>query len=870
MAKKVTRLYQQFKPEHYDLSISLDHEGLKFSGLVKIKGRKTGRPSQRITLHQKDLKIISAKLTHLGKKDERTELSLDRINTQKSFDEVRLHCEKMVYPGEYEIELEFSGDITKPMDGIYPCYFEQNGKKQHLLATQFESHHARQAFPCIDEPEAKATFKLDITTKPEHTVISNTPIENEKKAASSDRLKTTYFETTPVMSTYLLAFVTGNVGFKEAKTKSGILVRAYATPDNVAHTDFALDTAVKCLDFYEDYFGIAYPLNKCDMIALPDFASGAMENWGCVTYREQCMLVDERHTSLTTKQFAGLVVAHELAHQWFGNLVTMEWWTDLWLNEGFASWIEYLACNHIFPEWQLWTQFLVDDREQALKLDALDNTHAVEVPVGHPDEIRTIFDAISYSKGASLINMLHDYLGPDDFRDGLRHYLKKHAYKNTVTADLWASLEEISGKPVVKFMHDWTSLPGFPVVHAEQTSEKELKLKQERFYLRKPEHPSHKTWPIPLLASADDSRLLSKHSESYDVTDGTLLNQQQNGFYRTSYSHDLLQQHAKLVKNGKLDVHARLGLLSDAFESSKAGFLATTDALELLQSYKGEDNTAVWDVIASGLATIRSVMDTEELRDLMKPFVINLVAPQIKRLGWDKKKNESHFDSLLRPIVLAMAAVADDPSVVAECHELFRKMHEPADVDPSLTHSALHTEMRRNIEIDPDMRGVVYGTIARHGAEPEFDKLLHMHNTTTNSEERTNIAAALTGFRQPELIERALELITTDTVRLQDVAYWTAYSFMNRFARNATWKWMENNWGWLEQNFAGDLGFYRMPIYAARSFSDPDFGKKYREFFESKRSPAFNRSIDQGLEIIEWHKAWRSRDLNSITKWFKS
>src|SRR5690606_38031872 len=248
--------------------------------------------------------------------------------------------------------------------------------------------HAREVFPCIDEPEAKATFDLKITAPKDEVVLANTPIKNTQTKGNSQIVS---FETTPVMSSYLLAFVIGNLKYKQAKTKNGTVVRAFATPDKVDQVDFSLDVAVKCLEFYNEYFAIPYPLEKCDMVALPDFASGAMENWGCITYREQCMLVDQENTSLPVKEYVAMVVCHELAHQWFGNLVTMRWWTDLWLNEGFASWIEYLAVDHIFPQWNMWTQYIADEQQVALKLDALDNTHAIEIPVKHPDEIRTIF-----------------------------------------------------------------------------------------------------------------------------------------------------------------------------------------------------------------------------------------------------------------------------------------------------------------------------------------------------------------------------------------------------------------------------------------------------------------------------------------------
>ena len=417
MSKNVKRLLDQFVPKNYNLALDINRDDMTFTGSVTIEGKKIGRPSQRLTFHQNGLEITAAHVVKHDKTGEH-EVVIDRINYHNKFDEVRLHAAHMLYSGTYSVRLEFKGVITRQMNGVYPCFFTHDGQEKQLIATQFESHHAREVFPCIDEPAAKATFELTLTTPAGETVLSNTPAK--KSSAKADRLVTA-FEPTPHMSTYLLAFIFGELGFKEAKTKDGIVVRTYATPDNVAHTEFALEVAVKCLEFYEDYFGIKYPLEKCDFIALPDFASGAMENWGCITFREQAMLVDPKNSTLATKQYVALVVAHELTHQWFGNLVTMRWWTDLWLNEGFASWMEYLAIDHLYPDWQLWTQFIVDEQQQALKLDALEHTHPIEVPIRHPDEIRTIFDAISYNKGASVIHMLHEYLCHEALRYGLKH-----------------------------------------------------------------------------------------------------------------------------------------------------------------------------------------------------------------------------------------------------------------------------------------------------------------------------------------------------------------------------------------------------------------------------------------------------------------
>lgn len=849
MSKQVTRLFEQFEPTNYKLSLVPDRDAMTFSGTVIITGKKKGRPSQRLTFHQKELNITKASIVNKTKQSDK-DLAIDRINLHKSYDEVRLHTNEMVFPGEYEITLEFSGKITKPMNGMYPCFFEENKKQKVLIATQFESHHAREVFPCIDEPEAKATFDLTLTTPKGETVLADTPAKSHK---DDGKLTTTTFETTPKMSTYLLAFVYGDLKFKEAKTANGTLVRTYATPNNVDFTDFALDVAVKTLDFYNDYFGQPYPLEKCDLIALPDFASGAMENWGCITFREQCMLVDPANTSIGTKQYVAMVVAHELAHQWFGNLVTMRWWTDLWLNEGFASWIEYLAVDHLFPEWNMWTQYVVDEQQGAFRLDALENTHPIEVEVKHPDEIRTIFDNISYAKGSSVIHMLNQYLTPDVFRDGLRHYLKKHAYGNTDTTDLWASLSEVSKKNVTKFMSAWTSLPGFPLVTATVT-DNTVSLSQNRFVISGKNSSSEK-WPVPLLAN--DPKLATEALEAksgkftFETDQPLLLNSGRSGFYRTVYDPEHLKKLTTLIQSGQLDIVDRLGLLSDMFEAVKAGQASTTDALSLLSAYENEDNAVVWDIIASVIGEIRGVMDDDELRETMKPYVRKLVNHQLERLGWEKKDGEPYFDTLLRPTILGMASAADEPSVVTTAQTRFVEMKTPED-------------------IDPDLRGVIYTTVARNGGKAEFDRLLKLHNESTNSEERTTICAALTNFKQPELVSKSLTLVISDDVRHQDIGYWVAYSFMNRYAREKTWSWLKKEWGWLEKNLGSDLSFSRFPVYAGRSFSDRKFLADYNKFFKSIMSPTLERSVKQGAEMIEWHADWKNRDFKALLAYFKA
>lgn len=848
MTKSVTRLFQQFQPARYGLALDLNQDDMTFNGTVMVQGKKTGRPSQRLTFHQKDLNITAATIIKHDKKGDKV-IEVTRINKQKSFDEVRLHTDEMLYPGEYSVNIIFGGKITRPMNGIYPCFFEHDGQQKQLIATQFESHHAREAFPCIDEPEAKASFDLTLITPGKQIVLANTPIMAQ---TAQNGKQVTTFETTPRMSTYLLAFACGEFTHLEATTKHGVLVRTYATPDNTKHTQFALDVAVKCLEFYNEYFDIQYPLQKCDFIALPDFASGAMENWGLITFREQALIVDPKNTSLSLKQYVANVVAHELTHQWFGNLVTMQWWTDLWLNESFASWMSYLAVDELFPDWKVWTQFIVDEQSLALKLDALENTHPIQVVINHPDEIRTIFDAISYEKGASVLNMLHNYLGKDDFRDGLRLYLKKHAYGNTKATDLWAAWEQASGKPVGDFMSQWIGKSGYPIVTAN-ISDETLTTAQERFYLNPAAKKEQQTWPVPLLANVlAPEEILEKSSAVAAITRGgqpILLNKDRMGFFRVAYNPEHVEVLAASVRSGALSELDRLGLLADAFEAAKAGYSSSVDALKLLEAYGNEDSSVVWDVMATGLGSMRGVMDDENLRAAMKPFVRTLVGKQLARLGWEELASDTHFDLLLRPVILGLASFGEEPSVVAEAKKRFAAMKLPEDVHP-------------------DIRGVVYGTVSRLGGEAEFEKLLAMHNSSTNSEERVTLSASLTNFEQPDLIEKSLAQIKQENVRLQDAAYWVAYSFANRYARDKTWDWMTANWDWLEKNMGTDLSFFRMPNYAARCYSDIAFLPTYSAFFEKNLSPAFERPIKQGIETIEWQAAWKQRDLAAIKKYF--
>jgi puromycin-sensitive aminopeptidase len=844
--KQIERLLDLFKPEHYKLFVHPDKERQTFYGTVEIRGNLTS-PTSIIKLHASGLKIEKAKFS-IGAGDHTF------VNHKHGDHDILYLVSPIELQGEITVSLTFMGQITESMVGLYPCNFMEGSQEKQILATQFESHHAREVFPCIDEPAAKATFDVALKTLNSEIALSNT--NQIEQTIDQDGWKITNFASTPKMSTYLLAFVIGELKSLEAKTSTGILVRTWATSEHIEYTRFALEFAVKTLEFFTDYFGMEYPLAKCDQVALPDFAAGAMENWGLITYRESVLLDDENNTSLSSRQAVALTVAHEIAHQWFGNLVTMQWWTDLWLNESFATWIEYKAVDHYFPEWKIWDQFVSGEYLSAQALDRLESTHPIEIEIENPDDIRSIFDAISYNKGASVIRMLHDYLGPDDFKHGLRNYLNLNSYANATTADLWSALEEISHKPIADYMGKWTKLAGFPMVSAD-FSDNSIDLKQQRFLINP--NPQSQTeselWPIIINSTqSDDSFELFKAQDNWQTKSNKIikLNNGQTGFYLVSYDPKHLVKLTIAIQSGDINPLDRLGLLSDVWQLAKAGHHPTVAALKLLDVFDREENAVVWDVMASQLGGLRSVIDTEELSSSMDGYIADLIKLQLSRLGWDERAEDSHFDKLLRPLILGLAGMADVRSVVIEAKRQFDSAAKPQD-------------------IKPDIRGVVMGIVAKSGSTADYEKIKSMYMSSKSSQVKDQLSAGLCGFKQSDLIQKSLDLITSDAVRLQEVIYWVSYLFANRYAKLATWQWLKQHWSWLMDRFGTDIMTVSyFPKIVGRSFSTQKMIDEYDQFFSNVNISGIDLPIKQGRESIQWHTAWRNRDESEVLRYFKT
>jgi aminopeptidase N len=859
MTKKVRRLFAGFQPEHYSLTINPDRDTMRIRGQVTIIGQRRGRPSQRLTFHQNGLKITEARITHIDKKTGRRDIAIERINHQKSLNEVRLHTNHLLYSGTYEVSMTFEGVITEGMHGIYPCHYELNGKKQALIATQFESHHAREAFPCIDEPEAKATFDMTLISPIGEITLSNTPVKTQEE--KDGKLHTT-FETSPRMSTYLLAFVYGDLQSKEAQTKDGVDVRVWSTRAHPAESlDFALDISVRAIEQFNEYFGVPYPLPKCDHVALPDFSAGAMENWGLITYREICLLAHPVTTPQTTREFVAIVVCHELSHQWFGNLVTMKWWDDLWLNESFANVMEYLMPDRLIPEWRFWDAFVVNEGLSAFRRDSIAGVQAVKTEVHHPDEISTLFDpSIVYAKGGRLLNMLRNYLGDEAFSAGLQQYFLKHAYKNTLGNDLWQALSEAAGIDAGAFMTPWLLQSGFPVVSVDQNA-RSLTLNQSHFLMDPAKADLERIWPVPLLSDAAGvPGLLDKKQATVTLASDAFIriNRGAVGHYVVHYKNpEHAAAIANLAKSRQLDVPERLMLLSDSSMLARAGIQQFAASLELLEMYAGEDSEPVWDMMSLIIADARRFIDAApDIEPAIKKMLRGLIEALYTRLGWEEAPDEPVQHTKLRATIIGLGVYAEHPEITRKAQKLF----EMYKADPQANPHVIPTELR----------SIVFSAAVRNNMAGAFSYLLEVEESTNDVDLKQDIISALTLTHDTQQVARLLaRLKDPGKVRPQDLDRQLIYLMRNRYGRDDAWKWLRDNWSWIEKTFSGDKSYDSFPRYAASSFNTRKLLEEYQAFFGPMQDqPALSRNITMGIEELENRISWIERDLAGLCKFF--
>ena len=845
------------KPSRYTLTLEPDMEAASFLGHETVEIEVLTATSS-ITLNASELQITSCSILPAGGDT----MEASSIDDDEKAETVTFSFPAEVLGGPARLDIEFVGALNDQLRGFYRSHYTDiDGNERQLATTQFEATDARRAFPCWDEPSLKATFALTLVVDSELAAISNMPIAEE--TAEGDGRKRLRFDETPIMSTYLLVFIIGDLRCIEQEAEDGTLIRIWATAGKEEQGRFALETSIRLLKYFNEYFGTPYPLPKLDHLAIPDFAAGAMENWGAITYREVVLLVDPERTSAAVRQRVAGIISHEMAHMWFGDLVTMAWWKELWLNESFASWVGDKAIDHLFPEYEMWTEFVSGDTTSALSLDGLKNSHPIEQEVRDPAEIGQLFDAISYSKGGSVLRMLEHFLGADTFRDGLRRYIVKHQYANARTHDLWNALGEASGEPVAEIMDTWVEQIGYPVVHVESDrsgATTELRLSQTRFvyeHLTEPDATYDTTWHIPVSITSQDagaSSLLMDQSETTaslgKASEGWLkLNPDQFGFYRVNYSADDWDRLRPAIEGLEVSTIDRLGLQNDAYALAKAGYAPMSRFLSLAQAYTNETNPSVWEDISVNLGGLNSLLSDESYYGEFRDLARGIFQPIGARVGWEPGPDEGHLETLLRSTVLAQLGKYLDDDTLTKAGSLFGEYLK----DPEA--------------VNPDLRGVILNLTAQRGDRDTYDALWDLHKTGTLEEEKVRLLVALGNFDQPELLGETLERALSDEVRIHDTILVVRGVGGNRKGRDQAWEFVKENWDTFVSRYADGLFALSNLVPVVSRFNTEEKLADVEEFFGAHPTPAADRAIKQALEVIRLNVAWLSRNRDELGEW---
>lgn len=815
------RLLTDFVPSNYQVYLDIDRQAKTIKGITTITG---DARQERIAVNQKFLKVdevtVNGKAVSFKVDDQAETISL-----------------AVGQPGAVTVRIAYHTDLTDTMMGIYPSYYQVNGQQQELIGTQFETTAARQAFPCVDEPAAKATFDLAIKydEQPNETIIANMP---EEKFVDGVH----YFKRTVKMSTYLVAFAFGEMQKKLTTTKSGVQVGVFATKAHQPkELDFALDIAKRAIEFYEDFYQTPYPLEHSWQLALPDFSAGAMENWGLVTYREAYLLLDPDNTTLDNKQLVATVITHELAHQWFGDLVTMNWWDDLWLNESFANMMEYLSVDAIHPEWKIWEMFQTSEVPMALQRDATDRVQSVHVDVDSPAEIDSIFDgAIVYAKGSRMLVMVRSLLGDDALRKGLKQYFQDHQYGNAQGDELWDALGKASGMQIGDIMHSWLNQPGYPVVSAS-VIDGHLKLHQQQFFIGAGKDQG-RLWKIPLNANYDAAPEIMDDAE-IDLGDYQQLRQANGQPFRLNVdnnSHFIVKYDETLLNDlldhvDKLDHITQLQLLQDLRLLAEGNQVTYASIVPLLARFKDSHSAIVNTVLYQIANALKKFVEPGTMQeDNLRQLFDQLSHHQVERLGWQPVTGESNDDQLTRPLVLIAALYAKNQAAVQSAHDLFEQAASLAELPAAVRPAILQNEAEN------------FGTTGL------FDKLIHEYQTATDPSLKQDLCLATTKVTDPELLTRLVnQFEDASLIKPQDLRAWYRGVLANNTGQQLAWDWLRNEWSWLEATVGGDMEFATFITVTAGVFHTPDRLAEFEEFFNPKLdTPGLTREIQMDTSVI--------------------
>jgi puromycin-sensitive aminopeptidase len=833
------RLPRSVVPSRYDIRLTPDLATASFTGVETITVT-VSEPVREVVLNAVELTISAARIA-----GERGEAQEGRATADPDHERYRIEFASPVGPGTWRLTLAFTGTLNDKLRGFYrSTYKDPSGVSRVLAATQFEATDARRAFPCWDEPDFKAVFASTLVIDPAHTAVSNTSVVSETLEAGK---KVVRFADTIKMSTYLVAYVVGELEATDPVRVGHTPLRVWCVPGKKHLAAFGQDIGAASLAFFEDYYGLPYPGDKLDLLAIPDFAAGAMENLGAITFRETALLVDESQATHAELERVADVVAHENAHMWFGDLVTMSWWNGIWLNEAFATFMEMLAVDAWKPEWKRWTSFGVS-RAAALSVDGLHATRPIEFPVNAPREADAMFDVLTYEKGASVLRMLEQYLGADVFRQGVREYLQRHRFANAETGDLWAALGRAADQPIPEVMNEWIFTPGYPLVSIRREGG-ELVLSQQRFtYVGGAEGQRWKV-PVHLRIDADSGPsttrcvLLSEAEQRLDVPSGTrvLGNAGGHGFFRVRYSPDLLE--TLVAGLDALEPIERFNVVNDTWAAAVAGLVPINEYLDLTKRFRGERDRNVWSAILGSLATLNRAIDAS-MRPGLEAVVRDRLGGAVDELGWFPRAGEDELTRQLRGDLLrALGTLGNDPGVQARAAELY---------------AAHTTATSQATEIDANVLPALIAILATVGDEASYRDFLERFRRAATPQEEQRYLYALTLFPQPALIDETLTRTINGEIRTQDAPFVNRSLLMIVTSRERAWEFVKANWDTMD-------GLY--PKHALRRLAEgvtglatPELERDVNDFFTTRKIDLGGKQLAQYLEQLRIAVALRERE----------
>ncbi|HRI38390.1 MAG TPA: M1 family metallopeptidase [Nitrospira sp.] len=833
------RLPRHVIPTRYELRLEPDLAAATFLGhetiAVMVK-----QATKTVLLNAVDLVIESAEVRRQHGSASKASIEMEP-HTQRA----RLTFGESITPGDWQLHLAFHGKLNDKLRGFYrSTYKDASGATQTLAATQFEATDARRAFPCWDEPDFKAVFATTLVIDPQLTAVSNSSVISE---TIENNKKVLRFAETIKMSTYLVAFVVGQIEATSPRFVGKTPLRLWTIPGKRALTPFGHDIAVASLGFFEDYYGVPYPGDKLDLLAIPDFASGAMENLGAITFRETALLVDQRTGTHAELERIADVVAHENAHMWFGDLVTMSWWNGLWLNEAFATFMEMLAVDDWKPEWKRWESFSVA-RAAAFSVDGLVSTRPIEYPVRAPKDADAMFDILTYEKGASVLRMLEQHIGPTVFRDGVRQYLRAHAYGNADTKDLWTALGAVARHPVPELMDGWIFQPGFPLITAVVQGN-QLRLSQRRFtYITEASTPGQ-LWQIPVqilltIGGRTEHRklLLTERETSISLPVGVtsiLINEGGHGFYRVRYQGVLLQQ---LLDQGieRLAAIERFILVSDAWATTVAGIMPLVDYLQLTAHFKSERDKNVWAVLLESFSFLNRIIAPED-RPALEAFVRSSVGPAVDELGWEPKPGESDLIRQLRGDLLStLGRLGNDLEIQRQAAERYQQYRK----DPAI--------------IDVNIVPALVAILAYTGDEARYNEFSERYRSAQTPQEERRYLFALAAFHPKELVGRTLASTINGEIRTQDAPFIVGSLMANVYGREQAWDFVKTNWDQMDQLFPKQ-GLRRMCGWIV-GLATPELERDVRQFFTDRKIDLGGKTLEQYLEQLRVAVSFRERE----------